>query len=430
MIKESIIKAYKDKFLVKKFIPGVSLIPVSGKVFDEQEIIKMVEAVLEGHWTEGKYAKEFEKRLANFLGLNFCTVVNSGSSANLLALTALTSYKLPKGKRLKKGDEVITTAVGFPTTVNPIIQNGLTPVFIDVELGSYNAPLETVKKAITKKTRVVFMAHTLGNAFQAEEIRDFCDKNNIWLIEDNCDALGSKYSGKFTGSFGHLSTCSFYPAHHITLVEGGAVLTNDPLLNEIVRSLRDWGRDCVCPTGVDNVCGRRFGKQLGDLPYGYDHKYTYSEIGYNLKITDIQAALGLAQLEKLPEFIRRRKENFRYLYEAFEDFRGCFILPSWDANAEPSWFGFPLTVKTIAGFKRDDLLRFLNSRKIGTRLIFAGNIVRQPYFRSYKIKHRIFGKLENADEVMRNAFWIGVYPGLNKEMLDYVIESFKDFKRV
>ena len=278
------------------------------------------------------------------MGLNFCTTVNSGSSANLLALSALTSFRLPKEKRLKKGDEIITVAAGFPTTINPIIQNGLISVFVDVALGNYNAPLENIKKAITKKTKAVFIAHTLGNPFEVAELRKLCDKHHLWLIEDNCDALGSKYNGKFTGTFGHISTCSFYPAHHITMGEGGAVLTNDPILNKVVRSLRDWGRDCVCPTGVDNFCKNRFGWKLGDLPQGYDHKYIYSEIGYNLKITDIQAALGLAQLDKLPKFIQKRKDNFNYLFEAFKQFDKYFILPAWNKKADPSWFGFLLTI--------------------------------------------------------------------------------------
>lgn len=426
-LKDKLIQEFKTRFPSKKFIPGVSDIPVSGKVFDEQELIKMTEAVLDGWWTEGKYAKEFEEKLADFLGLKFCAVVNSGSSANLLALTALASFRILEKKRLKKGDEVITAAASFPTTINPIIQNGLVPVFVDVESGSYNVKLESIKNAISDKTKAVFIAHTLGNPFEAEELREFCDKHSLWLIEDNCDALGSKYNAKFTGTFGHLSTLSFYPAHHITMAEGGAVLTNDSLLNKIVRSLRDWGRDCVCPPGVDNSCGNRFGWQLGDLPYGYDHKYIYSEIGYNLKITDIQAALGLAQLDKLAEFIRKRKENFNYLYQAFKEFSDDFILPVWDEKADPSWFGFLLTVKDKAGFKRNDLLKFLNDRKIGTRLLFTGNVIRQPYFKNYKIDYRISGELKNTDEIMNNTFWIGVYPGLNKEMLNYVVKSFKEF---
>jgi len=425
-LSEMIVAMYREKFPVKEFVPGISSVPVSGKVFDEKEILMMIEAIFEGHWTDGKYAKKFEKKLANFLGLKFCALTNSGSSANLLALTALTSFRIPETKRLKKGDEVITVAAGFPTTINPIILNGLAPVFVDVELGSYNAKLEYIKKAVSSKTKAVFIAHTLGNPFEVEELRDFCDEKNLWLIEDNCDALGSRYGNKFTGTFGHLSTCSFYPAHHITMGEGGAVLTNDSVLNKIVRSLRDWGRDCECPTGVDNFCGNRFGWELGDLPVGYDHKYIYSEVGYNLKITDIQAALGLAQLDKLPEFISKRKENFGYLYQALREFSDYFILPDWNEKADPSWFGFLLTVKAT-GFKRDDLLKFLNGRKIGTRLLFAGNVIRQPYFKNYEIRYRIAENLKNTDEIVDNTFWIGVYPGLSKEMLDYVILSFKEF---
>ena len=382
---------------------------------------------MDGWWTEGKYAAEFEKKLASFLGLNFCTTVNSGSSANLLALSALTSFRLPKEKRLKKGDEIITVAAGFPTTINPIIQNGLISVFVDVTLGNYNAPLENIKKAITKKTKAVFIAHTLGNPFEVTELRKLCDKHHLWLIEDNCDALGSKYNGKFTGTFGHISTCSFYPAHHITMGEGGAVLTNDPILNKVVRSLRDWGRDCVCPTGVDNFCKNRFGWKLGDLPQGYDHKYIYSEIGYNLKITDIQAALGLAQLDKLPKFIQKRKDNFNYLFEAFKQFDKYFILPAWNKKADPSWFGFLLTIKPEAKFSRGELLKYLNDKKIGTRLLFAGNITKQPYFKNYQINYKVVGSLKNTDIIMNNTFWIGVYPGLNKKMLDYVVKSFKEF---
>lgn len=428
-LKEEIVKQYKADFPEKKFIPGESAIPVSGKVFDEKEMIKMVEAVLEGWWTEGKYAAEFERGLADFLGLSFCAAVNSGSSANLLALSALSSFRLPKEKRLKKGDEVITVAAGFPTTINAIIQNGLILVFVDVTLGNYNASLEDIQKAITPKTKAIFIAHTLGNPFEAAELRKICDEHNFWLIEDNCDALGSRYKGRLTGTFGHLSTCSFYPAHHITTAEGGAVLTDDPVLSKIVRSLRDWGRDCVCPTGVDNFCQNRFGWQLGDLPQGYDHKYIYSEIGYNLKITDIQAALGLAQLAKLPGFIQTRKDNFSYLYEAFKKLTKYFILPEWSNQADPSWFGFLLTIKSGAGFSRENLLRYLNDKKIGTRLLFAGNITKQPYFKNYDINYRIAGDLKNTDEIMNQTFWIGVYPGLSKEMLDYIIKSFAEFLR-
>lgn len=426
-LKNNLIQEFKDKFPPKEFVPGESPVPVSGKVFDEQEILEMTEAVLDGWWTEGRFTKEFEEKLANFLGLKFCSLVNSGSSANLLVLTALTSFRIPEEKRLKKGDEVITTAASFPTTINPIIQNGLMPVFVDVELGNYNAKLENIKNAVSKKTKAIFLAHTLGNPYEVEELKNFCDKNNLWLIEDNCDALGSKYNGKLTGTFGHLSTLSFYPAHHITMGEAGAVLTNDSLLNKIVRSLRDWGRDCFCPTGRDNTCTKRFEQQHGDLPAGYDHKYVYSEIGYNLKTTDLQAALGLAQLNKLQQFIQKRKENFNYLYQALKKFDDKFILPAWDKKSEPSWFGFLLTIKDGAGFERKDLLKFLESKKIHTRLLFAGNIIRQPYFKNYKIDYRVSGDLKNTDKVMNDTFWIGVYPGINKEMLGFVIKSFKEF---
>lgn len=420
--------ARKGNVGMHKFVPGVTPVPVSGKVFGREEILYMFDAVLQGWWTEGKFAKQFEDQLAEIVGTRYCAAVNSGSSANLLALSALTSFRIPEERRLKKGDEVITVAAGFPTTVNPIIQVGAVPVFVDVELGTYNPSVSSIAQAISPKTKVVFLAHTLGNPFDVQELRNLCDGHNLWLIEDNCDALGAQWGGRNTGTFGHLSTCSFYPAHHITTAEGGAVLTDDPLLNMIVRSLRDWGRDCVCPTGVDNFCGNRFGQQHGDLPQGYDHKYVYSEIGYNLKTTDIQAALGLAQLERLPEFIKRRRENFAYLYRAFQiEFIDWFILPSWNLYAEPSWFGFPITIKSGAGFDRIDLLKFLNDRKIGTRPLFGGNITKQPYFKNYAIEHRIVGELVNTDIIMDDAFWIGVYSGLSREMLDYVIKSFGEF---
>lgn len=420
-------KSYKNNLPSKPFAPGKSPVPVSGKVFGEEEILAGVKALIDGWWTDGKRASEFENKLSSFIGKKFCTLVNSGSSANLLAIAALTSFRIPEKKRLKKGDEVITAAAGFPTTVNPIIQNGLIPVFVDVELGTYNANFSAIKKAITPKTKAIFFAHTLGNPFELKEIKKLCDQRGIWLVEDNCDSLGSTYNGKMTGSFGHISTCSFYPAHHITTIEGGAVLTDDPILNRAIRSLRDWGRDCVCPTGVDNFCNNRFGWKLGDLPAGYDHKYIYSEIGYNLKATDIQAAMGLEQLKRLPTFIKSRRDNFAYLYQAFKKLDKYFILPKWSAKANPSWFGFLLTIRPGAGFSREDLLRYLNEKKIGTRLLFSGNITRQPYFKNYKIKYRVSGKLENTDRVMTSTFWIGVYPGLNKKMLNYVIDSFSDF---
>lgn len=426
-LKEEIIKQYKENFSPKKFVPGESGVSVSGKVFDEKEFLLMTEAVMDGWWTEGRYAAEFERKMADFLGLKFCSAVNSGSSANLLAISALTSFRLPDGKRLKAGDEVITVAAGFPTTINPIIQNNLVPVFVDVETGTYNPNIESIKNALSEKTKAIFIAHTLGNPYDVQEIADLCREKELWLVEDNCDALGSKYDGKYTGTFGHLCTLSFYPAHHITMGEGGAVLTNDPMLNKIVRSLRDWGRDCSCPTGKDNVCGNRFNKQLGNLPFGYDHKYTYSEIGYNLKITDIQAALGLAQLKKLPGFIQARKDNFSYLLAALKKYEKYFVMPEKCEKAEPSWFGFLLTVRDGAGFKRDDLLKFLNERKIGTRLLFGGNMLKQPYFVNYAIENRVSGDLRNTDIIMNDTFWIGVHPGLNRDMLDYIINTFDDF---
>ena len=425
--RKSIVSEYKKRFPRKRFIPGKTPVPVSGKVFDEKEILNMVEAVLEGHWTDGKHVQEFENKLTGLIGRKFCATVNSGSSANLVALSALTSVKLPKEMRLKAGDEVITVAAGFPTTVNPIIKNNLVPVFVDVDLGTYDANVRELKKAISKKTKAIFLAHTLGNPFNIDEIMKLCQKYNLWLIEDNCDALGSKYAGRYTGTFGHISTLSFYPAHHITTAEGGAIFTDTPILNKVIKSIRDWGRDCWCPTGKDNTCGKRFEWKLGDLPYGYDHKYIYSEIGYNLKMTDIQAALGLAQLDKLNEFIEKRKDNFDYLYQAFQKFEKYFILPKWEKKAEPDWFGFLLTVKKSTGFSREDLTRFLNERKIGTRLLFAGNIIRQPYFKNYKIKYRTVGELKNTDIVMNSTFWIGVYPGLNKEMLEYTLKCFEEF---
>lgn len=427
IIKNEIIKLYKDKHQKNDFAKGESPVPVSGKIFNEDELLFATQAVLDGWWTEGEYAKKFEEKLADYLGLKFCSAACSGSSANLLAISALTSFRLPKERRLVAGDEVITVAAGFPTTINPIIQNNLIPIFVDVDLGTYNVSVDELEKAISPKTKAVFLAHTLGNPFELSKLVDFCKKNNLWLIEDNCDALGSKYNGKFTGTFGHISTCSFYPAHHITMGEGGAILTDDPLLHKIIRSFRDWGRDCSCPTGVDNKCKNRFNWQLGDLPQGYDHKYTYSEVGYNLKITDIQAAIGLAQMNKISEFSEKRRSNFSYLFNAFKEFEDYFILPKWEDLADPSWFGFLLTIKDSAKFSRKDLLEFLNQKKIGTRLLFSGNVTKQPYFKNYDIKHRIIGDLNNANIVMNNTFWIGVYPGLDKGALDYVVESFKEF---
>lgn len=429
-LKVELIKEYNQKFFKKEFVAGISDVPVSGKVFDEQEILLMTEAVLDGWWTEGRFTAEFEKKLSDYIGMKYCSTVNSGSSANLLAISCLTSIKLPEPKRLMPGDEVITVAAGFPTTINPLIQNGLLPVFIDVELGTYNPSIESIIAAKSSKTKAVFIAHTLGNPYEVDKIAEFCKANDLWLIEDNCDALGSVYNGKKTGSFGDICTLSFYPAHHITTGEGGAVLTNNLVLDRIIKSLRDWGRDCWCPTGKDDTCHRRFDWQLGNLPKGYDHKYTYSEIGYNLKMIDIQAALGLAQLSKLQGFIEKRKENFNILYQGLKNFEDSFILPTWHEAADPSWFGFLLTVRNDAKFKRDDLLKFLNNKKIGTRLLFAGNATKQPYFTERELTYRAIGDLKNTDKIMNDAFWIGVGPLINKEMIDYIISAIRDFNNV
>ena len=419
-------RIYSEKFAKKEFEPGISHIPISGKIFDEQEIYKMVEAVLDGWWTEGHFSDEFEQKLSRWLGVRYTALTNSGSSANLLAVTALTSQKLGT-KKLNPGDEVITVAAGFPSTVNPIIQNNLVPVFVDVEIGTYNASIEQIKKAISPKTRAIMIAHTLGNPFDLSEIKKLCEENDYWLIEDNCDALGSLYNGKKTGTFGHIATCSFYPAHHITMGEGGAVFTDDETLNAIVRSVRDWGRDCKCKTGSDNTCGMRFGWQLGDLPFGYDHKYVYSEIGYNLKITDMQAALAVAQLDKLDGFVAKRKENFKTLFEGLKKYEKYFVMPKWESEAEPSWFGFLLTVKEDAPFSRNEIIQHLQTENIGTRYLFAGNLVKQPYFVDNDINYRVIGDLRNTDIIMNNTFWVGVYPGITEQMSSYIIDSFLDF---
>lgn len=426
-LNEVVERIYREKFKPKKFVPGETPVPVSGKVFDERELIAMIEAVLDGHWTEGRFAREFEAGFSRFLGMQHCVTVNSGSSANLLALSALTSFRVPKDRRLKKGDEVIVSATSFPTTVNPIVQCGLVPVFVDPELGTYNPTPDVVRQAISSRTKAVFLAHTLGNPFLALDIQEVCEEAGMWLIEDNCDALGAKCGGRYTGTIGDLSTYSFYPAHHITMAEGGAVCTNSNYLNRIVRSFRDWGRDCYCPTGVDNTCGKRFDWTLGNLPSGYDHKYVYSEIGYNLKTTDIQAALGLAQLHKLEGFIAKRKENFEHLLRLFRELEEYFILPLWEDSVEPSWFGFPLTIRSEAGFLRRELLTFLDQQRIGTRLLFASNLTKQPSFVNYDIPYRVYGELSNADVIMHNTFWLGVYPGLTEEMLNYAFESVRVF---
>jgi CDP-6-deoxy-D-xylo-4-hexulose-3-dehydrase len=414
---------YTENNQEEEFIPGTTSVPVSGKVLDGNDIASLVDASLDGWLTAGRFTEKFQRTLAQYIGTRDALFVNSGSSANLVALSALTSPKLGK-RALKPGDEVVTVAMGFPTTVNPIIQNSLTPVLVDVNLDTYDAIDDKLKDSIGPKTKAIMMAHTLGNPFNVKLVQELCQKYNLWLIEDSCDALGSTYEGKRTGSFGDLATVSFYPAHHITTGEGGAVLVKSPLVKKQAESFRDWGRDCYCETGHDNTCKKRFGWQLGDLPDGYDHKYIYSHIGYNLKATDMQAALGVSQLEKLDRFVQKRKENFNQLLNGLKEVEGL-RMPRATENSDPSWFGFPVTLESNHPANREDLLRFLEERKIGTRLMFAGNITRQPAYSG--VEFRVVGDLANSDLIMRRAFWLGVYPGLTSRMLDYVIDSIRDF---
>lgn len=407
----------------KEFVPGVTPVPVSGKVLDPSDFVNLVDSSLDGWFTAGRFTEDFQREIAKFVGVRKSLFVNSGSSANLAALSALTSPKLGK-RALKPGDEVLTVAMGFPTTVNPILQNGLVPVVVDIELGTYDAMRHMLEEAIGPKTKAIMMAHTLGNPFNIDLVKSLCDKHGLWLIEDNCDALGSTYRGKRTGSFGDLATLSFYPAHHITTGEGGAVLVKSPLVAKQVESFRDWGRDCYCETGHDNTCKKRFEWSLGDLPKGYDHKYTYSHIGYNLKATDMQAALGLSQLAKVDYFVQRRKENFKHLSEKLAGVEGL-ILPKATEHSDPSWFGFPITLHPDLDVNREDLLRHLDSKKIGTRLMFAGNLTKQPAYRN--VEFRVVGDLTNTDVVMNRTFWVGVYPGLTEEMLDYLSQAISSF---
>jgi CDP-6-deoxy-D-xylo-4-hexulose-3-dehydrase len=413
----------KEKFANQKFIPGVTSVPVSGKVLGAEELKYMVEASLDGWLTTGRFNKEFEKNISLILGSKLSLTVNSGSSANLIAFMTLTSPKL-KERAILPGDEVISAAASFPTTVNPIIQFGAIPVFIDIDIPTYNIKVEEIESAITKKTKAIMIAHTLGNPFNVKKIREICDKYNLWLVQDTCDALGAKFDGNALGFYGDIGTVSFYPAHHITMGEGGLVWMNSMKLKKIAESFRDWGRDCYCETGKDNTCNKRFDWKLGDLPRGYDHKYTYSHMGYNLKITDMQAACGLAQLEKINLFIEKRKNNFDYLFKLFSNLNDYFILPVKTPNSEPSWFGFLLTIKD-SKLDRNNLLKFLDKKKIGTRLLFAGNITKQPYMNN--IKYKIHKDLTNSDKVMNDSFWIGVYPGLTQEHLDYMYLSIKEY---
>jgi CDP-6-deoxy-D-xylo-4-hexulose-3-dehydrase len=417
-------RQYADKLLAPKlFSPGQDPIPVSGKVLASDDFSALVDASLDGWLTAGRFTADFERELAQYVGARSALFVNSGSSANLIALSGLTSEKLGE-RALRPGDEVLTVAMGFPTTVNPIIQNGLKPVVVDINLQTLDAISERLEDAISPKTKAIMMAHTLGNPFDLDTVQRLCKENNLWLIEDSCDALGSTYRGQRTGSFGDTATLSFYPAHHITTGEGGAVFVKSPLVKKQVESFRDWGRDCYCETGKDNTCAKRFGWKLGDLPEGYDHKYTYSHIGYNLKATDVQAALGLTQLAKVELFIQKRKDNYDYLNKNLSNIEGLSIAQA-TPNSDPSWFGCPITLSPKHPVNREDLLRFLDSRKIGTRLLFAGNITKQPAYKN--VEFRVVGDLTNTDIVMTRSFWVGVYPGLTTSMLDYVIESISDY---
>lgn len=406
------------------FIEGESIIPPAGKVIGSKERQLMVEASLDAWLTAGRFNKTFEEKLSKFFNNRHALTTNSGSSANLLALTALTSPRL-RDRALKPGDEVISVAASFPTTVNPIIQNGLIPVFVDVKIPSYNIDGELVEQAISEKTKAIMIAHTLGNPFDLSKIREIADNHELWLVEDCCDALGSTYNNQLVGTFGDIATLSFYPAHHITMGEGGAVITGSAKLRSIIESFRDWGRDCYCPPGKENTCNKRFSRQMGSLPHGYDHKYTYTHVGFNLKISDMQAACGVAQLESVQQFIEKRKSNFAYLKAKMASYDKQLILPEATANADPSWFGFPVTIRANAGFDRVDLLKFLDKVKIGSRLLFAGNITRQPYFAN--LNYRVAGSLTNTDIIMNQSFWLGIYPGLGKEQLDYVVKQFDIF---
>ena len=417
-------KYYQEKFSGKPFNPDQDLVHYAGRVFDENELVNLIDASLDFFLTANRYAEQFENNFAEYLGLSNAILVNSGSSANLVALSSLTSKKLGE-RRLKPGDEIITVAAGFPTTVAPIVQNQLVPVFVDVNLGDYTAISQRLEEAISPKTRAIFMAHTLGNPFDLDTVQKLVKKYDLWLIEDNCDALGSRYRGELTGTFGHLATSSFYPAHHITMGEGGCVVSNNDEIARIARSFRDWGRDCYCSGGESNTCGKRFSQQFGSLPKGYDHKYVYSEIGYNLKATDMQAAIGCAQLQKLDGFVARRKENFKQIYEFLSPYEDRLILPKATEHSDPAWFAFVLTVKPDAGFTRNQLTQFLETNHIETRNLFSGNLLRHPAFE--EINCRVVGDLTNTDTIMNDTFFIGVYPGIQTAQLEKMSATFKRF---
>lgn len=430
---EALVREYYSRYHRRKEYAEGDRIPYSGRVYDADEMVNLVDAALEFWLTSGHYVQEFETGLADFLGVRHCSLVNSGSSANLCAFMALTSPKLGD-RRIRRGDEVITVAAAFPTTVNPIIQYGAVPVFVDVTIPGYNIDVGRLEDARTEKTKAVFIAHTLGNPFDLQAVRDFCDKHGLWLIEDNCDALGSKYfyngEWRMTGTFGDLSTCSFYPPHHITLGEGGAVCTNSTELYRLVNSFRDWGRDCWCASGADDTCKHRFTQQFGELPHGYDHKYVYSHFGYNLKSTDMQASVGCAQLKKLSGFVEARKKNWAYLRGELTDVSHKLILPERTEHSDPSWFGFLITVKENAGFTRDEIVQHLEGRNIQTRNLFSGNFIKHPCFdelRGTQTGYRVVGSLKNTDIIMNRSFWIGVYPGMDQARLDYMIKTIKEF---
>ena len=416
-------KYSEEKYKPVAFVGGESLIPPSGKLMGEEELQNMVAASLDGWLTTGRFNTLFEKGLAEFLGVKYCLSVNSGSSANLVAFNTLTSHKLGD-RAIKKGDEVIGVAAGFPTTVNPIIQFGAVPVFVDVDIQTHNINVDLIEAAITSKTKAIMLAHALGNPFNVGRVKEICDKHNLWLIEDTCDALGAEFNGQKCGTFGDIATLSFYPAHHMTMGEGGAVFMNNPELKIIAESFRDWGRDCYCPPGCDNTCGCRFEQKHGNLPYGYDHKYVYSHAGYNLKITDMQAACGLAQLGKLEYFIEKRRSNYTYLRSKLESLTDFIHLPIPTPNSNPSWFGFPITLKDDCGVSRVDVTKFLDSHKIGSRLLFAGNLLKQPYFKD--VEYRVVGDLMQTDKTMNDTFWIGVQPSLDEVHFDFVAEKLEE----
>lgn len=429
----SVEEYYKEVYKTREdFVPG-DRVCYGGRVFDAQEMLNLVNSALDFWLTTGKYAEEFELEFAKFLGVKYCSLTNSGSSANLLAFMALTSHKL-KDKRIKKGDEVITVAAGFPTTVAPIVQYGAIPVFVDVKIPQYNIDVTQLEAALSKRTKAVMIAHTLGNPFDLQEVKKFCDKYNLWLVEDNCDALGSQYfydeEWRYTGTIGHIGTSSFYPPHHMTMGEGGAVYTNSLQLKRLIESFRDWGRDCWCPSGKDDTCKHRFNQQFGELPLGYDHKYVYAHFGYNLKVTDMQAAIGCAQLEKMPSFIEARRKNWERLRDGLAELEGVLLLPESQKDAKPSWFGFLITVKETATFTRDDLVAHLEENHIQTRMLFAGNLIKHPCFdemRGTQNGYRVVGELANTDRIMNSTFWIGVYPGMSDSMIDYMISQIRKF---